>query len=242
MKISHIFNDGQQHSPSATVLDDGTLAVAYVDRDDNNDRDVHVAHLRPDGTIFTKPIAISDADQTDAPANTALPGGGYVVAFALDDQVIGQIRDAQGNLIGFPLDVITITGDAQETALATLTSGQFVAVSEFEKPDSDNVYFDIPGLDIGGQISAATDVDESDPDVAALKGGGFVVVWEEEGADSSGQAIMATIRSNTGTVTKLKFQVNTTEAGNQDNPSVTALADGGFLVVWNDDGAGRIRA
>src|SRR5690242_5538664 len=38
--------------------------------------------------------------------------------------------------------------------------------------------------------------------------------------------------------------VNTTTAGNQDTPAVAALADGGYVVVWqtNSGGAGQIIA
>ena len=33
------------------------------------------------------------------------------------------------------------------------------------------------------------------------------------------------------------IHVNTTTAGNQSKPEVTALADGGFVVVWDDNGS-----
>ncbi len=33
-----------------------------------------------------------------------------------------------------------------------------------------------------------------------------------------------------------EFIVNTTTAGQQDQSAVTALADGGFMVAWRDDG------
>ena len=75
---------------------------------------------------------------------------------------------------------------------------------------------------------------ETAPDVAALRDGGFVVVWTDP--DSTVNDIRATIYSNTGLTTPAtsNILVNTTTTGDQKWASVVALADGGFLVTWDD--------
>ncbi len=78
---------------------------------------------------------------------------------------------------------------------------------------------------------------ENDPHVVALAGGGFVVVWRNDFSDGTGDpGIQATVYDNNGVVVNNFIHVNTTTAGDQKKPEVAALADGGFVVVWDDDG------
>ena len=84
----------------------------------------------------------------------------------------------------------------------------------------------------------------TDPAVAALTGGGFVAVWMDAAADGNGTAIMARLYTGAGVPLPARpaaFLVPSSIAGDQRSASVTALADGGFLVVWDDDGGGQIR-
>ncbi len=81
-----------------------------------------------------------------------------------------------------------------------------------------------------------------DPDVAALTGGGFAVAWTDAAGDASGQGIRVSVYDNAGNVVTSDLQVNTTTAGSQNDASVVGLADGGFLVAWEDDQASLTRA
>ena len=88
-------------------------------------------------------------------------------------------------------------------------------------------------------------MDETKPDVAALTGGGFVVVWTRPD-DTPGAAVTpgigATVYNSTGTTAaKANIQVNASVAGAQHDASVTALKDGGFVVVWEDDALHQAR-
>src|SRR5262249_49441820 len=76
---------------------------------------------------------------------------------------------------------------------------------------------------------------ETDPHVAALRDGGFVVVWTDPDSTTFTD-IRATLYSNDGIV-DVGFRnvlVNTSTEGVQDSADVVALADGGFLVSWLD--------
>jgi Ca2+-binding RTX toxin-like protein len=68
------------------------------------------------------------------------------------------------------------------------------------------------------------------------------VVWTDGAGDDSGRGIRATVFDNGGTVVSVDALVNSTTAGDQDAASVIGLADGGFLVAWEDDHAGVTRA
>ena len=75
--------------------------------------------------------------------------------------------------------------------------------------------------------------DQTSPKVAALTGGGGVVVYTEVVAGNAN--IRAAVFDNNGVVTTPAFTVNNGLAGSQNQPQVAALHDGGFVVVWDDD-------
>lgn len=77
---------------------------------------------------------------------------------------------------------------------------------------------------------------QSNPAVAGLKNGGFVAVWTSDGQDGSGRGVYGQRYNMNGTRAGTEFRVNTTTGGNQDNASIAALSNGGFLVTWADSG------
>ena len=90
-------------------------------------------------------------------------------------------------------------------------------------------------------IAANTLSEETDPDVAALVGGGFVVAWTDAAGDASGQGIQASIYNNAGGLVAGDIQLNTTTTGNQNEVTLVGLADGGFAATWEDDFADLVR-
>ncbi|WP_299558429.1 hypothetical protein [uncultured Sulfitobacter sp.] len=77
---------------------------------------------------------------------------------------------------------------------------------------------------------------KSNPEIAALADGGFVLVWESEEQDGDGKGIFGQRVDAAGDKVGGEFQVNTFTFDEQDAPSVTPLADGGFVVTWASAG------
>jgi Ca2+-binding RTX toxin-like protein len=87
-------------------------------------------------------------------------------------------------------------------------------------------------------IGGSTTNLQAEPRIAALANGRFVSAWTDStgmGADANGSAVRAQLFNADGTRAGSEFLVNTTTAGNQANPSVTALPDGRFVIAWTDD-------
>ena len=65
-----------------------------------------------------------------------------------------------------------------------------------------------------------------------------MVTWRDDsGHDGgSGSDIWAQMYSNDGTVTLSDFRVNTYTSSTQQDPSIVALEDGGFVVTWESSG------
>ena len=257
VQLSQLPPLGLQLSPAVAVLSNGNIAVAYVDlRGSPPDRDIHVS-------IFDSAlnfIRFDDIDvagnpkQTYEPSLTALAGGGYVVSYTVgtgdspgtisDTDIVARIVSANGT-VGNQFDIDNQNDNKNFSKVATLANGNFVVVYQDES-DGNATDVDVKyairksdGTPAGnGVVSGANDGGlEVDPDVAALRDGGFVVVWTDD-ANTAVTEIRATILSNTGAPVASNFRVDSVlggQIGGQHDASVVSLADGGFLVSWADD-------
>src|SRR5918993_5962373 len=77
------------------------------------------------------------------------------------------------------------------------------------------------------------------PQITALANGRFVAVWGDDYTatqeDTHKSAVMGQIFNADGSLYGSHFLVNTTTAESQTEPSITALADGRFVVAWSDN-------
>lgn len=77
-----------------------------------------------------------------------------------------------------------------------------------------------------------TKYEQSQPAVAALTDGGFVIVWQSLLQDGSYWGVYGQRFNAVGVKVGSEFQVNTKTHDSQQQPSVAGLDDGGFVVSW----------
>jgi hypothetical protein len=162
--------------------------------------------------------------------------------------------DASGNPLEDPQQVNTTTEDDQRLPeVAVSSDGSFLVIFDSDEfhptagVDRDvlrSQAYDANGNPVGNEqlLSAAPTPRRLDlkADVAALRtadgsAGGYAVVWlsyDSSGTDTS-YGLEACLVSAAG-VPSQQFQVPSDPDGTQDNPSVTELNDGGFLVTWTE--------
>ena len=90
------------------------------------------------------------------------------------------------------------------------------------------------------QVNTHTALFQELPSVAADADGNFVVVWSCDGAsgtDTGSLSIQGQRYASDGSALGAQFQVNTYTTGDQMHASVTAEADGDFVVVWDSNGS-----
>ena len=193
------------------------------------------------------------SNNQDSQSITPLLDGGFLIVWESNGQdgdqegIYFQRYDAAGNAVGSETAVNTTTIDGQtDPEVSALTNGGFVIVWESEAQDTDGrgVYartFDADGTATSGEVLVNTHV-AGNQDTAMpvfLSGGGFVVVWESNGQDGSGNGVYFQRFDDNGVAQGSETQVNTTTSGNQSIPRVTATGDGGFIAVWHDDSSGH---
>ena len=99
--------------------------------------------------------------------------------------------------------------------------------------------FSATGVKVGTEFLVNTEtVDaQGSPAITSLANGGFVVTWHDSSGtlgDSDSSSIKAQIFSATGVKVGTEFLVNTETFSDQLFPTITSLANGGFVVTWSD--------
>ena len=81
--------------------------------------------------------------------------------------------------------------------------------------------------------------DQVDPQVAALSDGQWVVVWTDRsgtpGEDDSFTAVRMQVFNAAGAKVGTEILVNSDTDFEQENPVITVLKDGRFVVAWQDN-------
>ena len=79
--------------------------------------------------------------------------------------------------------------------------------------------------------------EQNNSKLTALANGGFVISWEDlsgQGGDASGLSVRAQVFDANGVKVGGEILANTSTAGDQDDRAITALANGGFVITWDD--------
>ncbi|MFG5380611.1 hypothetical protein, partial [Yoonia sp. R2-816] len=87
-------------------------------------------------------------------------------------------------------------------------------------------------------VNEFTNSAQIDPSVTALANGHFVVTWQShdgQQGDTSLSAIKARIFDADGVEIVSEFLINEFTNGRQGSPSITALANGHFVVTWQSE-------
>ena len=145
-----------------------------------------------------------------------------------------------GNMADFKLDIGAIgvdkvsdlnVGDGDE-GVDTLTRVKTVRFADGELSVS---------YDTDGEVRVNTYPfhDQSEPSMASLAGGNYVVTWQDSSGHDGGSSwdVRGQVYSAGGVAVGKEFRVNSYVSSSQQRPSVAALAGGGFVVTWDDSSA-----
>jgi Ca2+-binding RTX toxin-like protein len=86
------------------------------------------------------------------------------------------------------------------------------------------------------QVNTYTTWAQDNSAIKALADGGYVVSWSSYGQDGSDSGIYAQRYDVNGAAAGSEFRVNTNTTSIQSESTVTALADGGFVMCWQSYG------
>ncbi len=136
---------------------------------------------------------------------------------------------------------------------AVFSDGSFIAVWEDVKSDGSSVIeaqrFNASGAAVhqngttaglsNFQVSTQSGGTAERPGIAVLSNGNFVISWSAEpGNDLTHSDVFYEVYNSSGTLVQSTTQANVTTTGEQSLAQVTALANGGFAMVWTTDPTG----
>jgi len=242
--------------PSATLLSDGKVAVAYG-YTAGSASDIFVQLYDSSGVAVggRRSVAlpkVNAAAITDIPAITALNGGGFVVAWGEDYgtngyEVKAQRFDNVGSKQGgsFYVQSAVRALDQRVPNMAGLEDGGFVAVWADQAAERDGDFytvrlqrFDAGGTKVGGEVrvNSYTYNHQTSPDVIGLKDGGYLVIWPSMGQDGDQYGIYGQRYRADGTAAGNEFRLSQTSVGSQTQVDLSLSADGDVIATWGSTG------
>ncbi|SCB51338.1 hypothetical protein GA0061099_101720 [Bradyrhizobium yuanmingense] len=170
--------------------------------------------------------------------------------------VRAQVFNADGSKSGNEFLVnSTTTGDqsgpggggSETITITALVDGRFVvAWTDYSQTGSDTSssavraqVFNMDGSKLGTEflVNTTTIGSQNNAAITALMDGGFVVTWTDSSqtdGDTSSTAIRAQVFNADGSKSGTEFLVNSTSPNIQQDPAITTLRDGHFVVGWTD--------
>ncbi len=233
-----------QTDPTITALADGRFVVAWSDFSNSSSLDIRAQVFNADGSAFGAEFLVNTtvSNNQSKPTITGLADGRFVVAW--DDinngstfDIRAQVYNADGSRSGTEfLANTTVVSQQDSPTIAALADGRFVMAWNDQSLGLDyNIrgqVFNADGSVSGAEFLVNTKVanDQSHAMITALADGRFVVVWH----DQTRNRINAQVFNADGSTSGAQFLVSTTQASSQNDPTITALADGRFVVAWTD--------
>jgi hypothetical protein len=242
---------GSQYEPSVTALQGGGFTISWTSQSglqDGSGSGVYQQRFDADGIGSgpeTKVNGYTVGDQ-DESCIASLANGGWVVAWTSNGQdgsndgVYLKGYHPDGSAATIDIKVNTTTPNIQSApAIATLADGGFVATWMSLNQDGDEygIYqqrFNSNFVAVGEEqrVNTETSYEQVIPAITALPNGGWVVSWVSNWQDGDDGGIFLQCYDADGSANGGEYRVNTQVAGNQINPTITALTDGGFVVAW----------
>lgn len=260
--VSHTTKDHAANSiaklkPSPQLPSGGFVLVWWRGGTDSAPYTAIVARrFTTDGTpIDASEIVVNTSPQANsgsfnAPVAAGLNDGSFVVvwsAFGVDQAGGYGILSRRFDGGGVPLDGSEVVVNATRTgnqiipSIAPLEGGGYVVAWWSYGPGDDiGVFarrFATNGTPLDASeflVNAITEGQQSNPSVAALPGGGFVIAWDADipGVTDSFDIFVRRFDANGTPIEATETKVNVTDRFLQRYPSVTGLSDGGFVVAY----------
>ena len=243
-------------SPSMTSLTNGGFVVTWGAQE-ANDPFIDIVGQMFDAAgnkIGSEFLANTNTENNQRHNDVAaLSDGGFVVTWTTNDpiysdsgpDIVGQRYDSGGNLVGMEFSV----NDPQNSSglfsdVFGLSGGGFIVAWEGNDGTASllrSQIFDSNGDKLGNEFVIGSIRPESiKPDIVELNNGNIVVVYTSFNInDNVNKEIVGQIIDKNGNTIGNEFFVNTSSTDTQQNPSITALDDGGFFVTYvNNAGFG----
>jgi Ca2+-binding RTX toxin-like protein len=244
---------GDQFDPAASGLPNGGFVVAWADTSANpNDEDVRACIYNANGSPVGPEFLVNTvtAGRQLDPAITVLTDGRFVITWtdasgsAGDTSIFGihaRLFSATGAPSGPEFLVNSeIEGRQVQPTVAQLADGRIVFMwIDGSDPNGTTIrarVFDSDSTPSGTDFIVHSDLEgnQTQPSIAALADGRFAAVWTDDNPASNTSDVRLIVFNADGSTWQNETTVNAAIQGRYSQPTVTALADGRFVLAWQD--------
>ncbi|MBU8871269.1 MAG: hypothetical protein KOO60_10445, partial [Gemmatimonadales bacterium] len=246
------YSTGQQGNASVAMDPDGGFVVAWQSegQDSGVSWGVYAQRFLADGSPAGSEFQVN----TTTPSQQAMPQvamdstGNFLIVWqglGSDDNygIHARRYDYSGSPLASEFLVHEITVAIESApSIAMDPNGNFIVTWERDDTDGSGkgVYarrFNSSGVSQGAEflVNTTTTNDQENPNIAVDQDGDFVIVWEDLGADGALEGAFGQRYNAAGASQGGEFQINTTTASNQQNPSVGMDPGGNFFVIWDSE-------
>ncbi len=245
------FNDGGQESPRAVRMADGRLAAVWLGPDDRPTAElIYWRALSALGVPEQAERVISQAlnDPHGPPRMAALPDGSVEVAW--ESRQVGSSFNIFSRRVGpdgqtpAAAEQINLFETSAQRSVDLASDGQGRVVLTWQSANQDGSGWgvfarcrDANGL-LGAeiQVNQSTEGGQTRPRVARHADGQFAITWQDNRGLGPFEYQRVMVRAFDADCQPLgpEWQVNVEDAGMQDLPVIAALANGDYVVAWQD--------
>jgi VCBS repeat-containing protein len=210
-----------------------TLAITALGGASNG-----TVQFNSDGNIVFIPLDGYHGNATFQYTVTDPQGATATATATISVQDRGWGSGTGGTLVSKPEIKVNGTASGSLSSLARLSDGGYViAWTGVQSSGGDwDIFarrYDAHDQPVGAEfrVNTTTSQNQSDPQIAALAGGGFVVGWS--GSDGSARGFYGQRYDASGAPVGGEFRANITTANDQGPSQITALRDGGYVMAWS---------
>jgi Ca2+-binding RTX toxin-like protein len=197
---------------NVAALDDGNFVVVWNHDPESGVSEIHARILAPDGTAVSETLPVSTPVEVNGglyaqydPDVAALPDGGFVVTWTVDEYNGGY--NTGRNVMGRLFEADGTPQAAPQTLIV--------------------------GFDIFGNVSTSSW--ELQSSVASLADGTMAVGFRGEMLGGAAQDVGIALFGPDLSGPVSGHRVNAEASGAQVLPALAALADGGMVMIWQDE-------
>jgi len=252
-QVNENVDNSDQTYPAIAVDDSGNFVVVWEDNRNGN-WDIYGQRYDSNGSPLGSNLKINadtSSSYQSSPA-IAVDGSGNFVMVWTDDRngqynsdIYGQRYDSKGSPLGsnFKINVDTGSSIQYASAIDVDGSGNFVVVWQDKRNGNLDIYgqrYNSNGTTQSGNFKIndynTGSSTQWDPAIAVDSSGNFMVVWNDERNEGTGNPDVYGQRYNSnGAAQGGNFKINDeTSIRDQYSPAIAVDGSGNFVVVWTD--------
>ncbi len=250
LNTSATFDD--ERDAEIAALANGGFVMVFEDQQNiggaaDGQDDIYAQYYDANG-VSQAVILVVSGSSTDTFLNPRIAASSNTSVLIVYDDIVGGDAGVKGkiwnpiaNTIGSEISLLAGgDGNADDISVTALDNGNYVIVHSADSGTSNAIYYrivDSAGVNVKGftaVANTATDTrNDFDPSVTALSNGGFAISWTDN--DGSDVDVRYQAFDSAGNEVGPKGTVSPNGTSNLNtSSSIVALADGGFLVLYDD--------